>query len=135
MTSAYRIFSVMNDRGLDLSVTDILKAEIIGDLSSESEQRTYANKWEDVEQELGRERFSSLFAHMRSVYAKAKQRRALQEEFREYVLKQHTATDFIDNVLDQYDDAYKSVLGLPAEGIDSPASTARYLEYLRRLRQ
>ena len=30
--SAYRIFSVLNDRGLDLSPTDILKADIIGAL-------------------------------------------------------------------------------------------------------
>ena len=111
MTSAYRIFSVMNDRGLDLSVTDILKAEIIGDLQGAIEQRNYADKWEDIEQELGRDRFGSLFAHIRAVYAKAKQRRALQEEFREYVLKQHTATDFIDSVLDQYDDAYKRCWG------------------------
>jgi hypothetical protein len=133
MTSAYRIFSVMNDRGLDLSVTDILKAEIIGDLQGATEQRNYADKWEDIEQELGRDRFSSLFTHIRAVYAKAKQRRALQEEFREYVLKQHTATDFIDSVLDQYDDAYKTVLGLPAEGINSEQPTARYLEHLRRL--
>lgn len=133
MTSAYRIFSVMNDRGLDLSVTDILKAEIIGELPNDAEQRIYADKWEDIEQELGRERFGSLFAHIRSVYAKAKQRRALQEEFREYVLAQHTATDFVDSVLDQYDDAYKTVLGLPAEGIHIDQSTTRYLQHLRRL--
>ena len=32
--SAYRIFSVLNDRGLDLSPTDILKAQIIGGLEA-----------------------------------------------------------------------------------------------------
>ena len=35
--SAYRIFSVMNDRGLDLSPTDILKAETIGGLQDAEE--------------------------------------------------------------------------------------------------
>ena len=70
MTSAYRIFSVMNDRGLDLSATDILKAEIIGDLSDAEEQRSYADKWEDIEQELGRDRFGALFTHLRTIYAK-----------------------------------------------------------------
>ncbi|MCY4416540.1 MAG: DUF262 domain-containing HNH endonuclease family protein [Chloroflexi bacterium] len=133
MTSAYRIFSVMNDRGLDLSVTDILKAEIIGELPNDAEQRIYADKWEDIEQELGRDSFGSLFAHIRSVYAKAKQRRGLQEEFREHVLKQHAAIDFVDSVLDQYDDAYKTVLGLPADGINSAQTTGRYLAHLRRL--
>jgi uncharacterized protein with ParB-like and HNH nuclease domain len=34
LDSAYRIFSVLNSRGLDLTATDILKAEIIGGLSA-----------------------------------------------------------------------------------------------------
>ena len=34
--SAYRIFSVLNDRGLDLSPTDILKAYIIGGMDEKS---------------------------------------------------------------------------------------------------
>ena len=40
--SAYRIFSVLNDRGLDLSITDILKSEVIGKFS----EQTYLNDQE-----------------------------------------------------------------------------------------
>lgn len=133
MASAYRIFSVMNDRGLDLSATDILKAEVVGGIRNADEQHSYASKWEDVEQELGRERFGALFAHIRTIYAKAKQRRSLQEEFREYVLAQHTSEDFIEHVLDRYDDAYKSVLGLPHGMIESTPNLDTYLQHLRRL--
>ena len=133
MTSAYRIFSVMNDRGLDLSATDILKAEVIGDIENPDAQRTYAGKWEDIEQELGRERFGDLFAYVRTIYARAKQRRSLEEEFREHVLKRHTATDFVDYVLDQYDDAYKSVLSLPGGNITSTPQLEACLRHLRRL--
>ena len=133
MTSAYRIFSVMNDRGLDLTATDILKAEVVGAIEGAGQQSDYANKWEDIEQELGRERFSDLFAHVRTVYAKAKQRRSLEEEFREHVLKQHNATEFIDRILDQYDDAYKSVLGLPGGIITSTPQIETCLQSLRRL--
>ena len=133
MTSAYRIFSVMNDRGLDLTATDILKAEVIGDIADSEEQRSYADKWENIEQELGRNRFGNLFTHIRTIYAKAKQRRSLQEEFREHVLNQHTATDFIDRILDQYDDSYKSVLGLPGGIITSTPQVEACLRHLRRL--
>ena len=133
MTSAYRIFSVMNDRGLDLSATDILKAEIIGDIADADEQREYAGKWEDVEQELGRDRFGALFTHIRMIYAKAKPRRSLQEEFREQVLAHHKSADFIENILDQYDDAYKSVLGLPDGIIQSTPGINAHLRHLRRL--
>lgn len=133
MTSAYRIFSVMNDRGLDLSATDILKAEIIGGLSDADERRSYADKWEDIEQELGRDRFGALFTHVRTIYAKAKQRRSLQEEFREHVLSRYDSKEFIDKVLDQYDDVYKRILGLTGEGGDGTQKFGAYLRHLRRL--
>ena len=133
MTSAYRIFSVMNDRGLDLSATDILKAEVIGDITDAEEQRSYADKWEDIEQALGRGQFGALFTHIRMIYAKAKQRRSLQEEFREHVLNEHSSADFIERVLDQYDDAYKSVLGLPDGSISSTPQVDTHLKHLRRL--
>ena len=40
--SAYRIFAVMNDRGLDLSPTDILKAQIIGPMDKDDTDK-YTN--------------------------------------------------------------------------------------------
>ena len=133
MTSAYRIFSVMNARGLNLTPPDILKAEVIGEIDDPDQQRAYADKWEDIEQELGRDRFGELFGHIRTIYAKAKQRRSLAEEFREHVLKRHEATDFVDRILDQYDDAYKSVLSLPGGIIASTRSVKDRLRHLRRL--
>ena len=127
-TSAYRIFSVLNDRGLDLTATDILKAQILGGIADE-EQDEYGQKWEDIEQELGRSRFNELFTHIRMIYVKAKQRRTLQEEFKENVLRQHTAHEFIDEILDQYDDVYKRVLGLSDDG----QSFGNHLEFLHLL--
>ncbi len=127
-TSAFRIFSILNNRGLDLSATDILKAEIIGGLE-EDEQESYGEKWEDIEQELGREKFNDLFTHIRMIYGKAKLRRNLPDEFREQVLRKHTGSDFIDHVLDQYDDVYKRVRGLDEQGQEA----GRYLQFLRLL--
>ena len=127
--SAYRIFSVLNDRGLDLTATDILKAEIIGGLSN-NEQEIYGEKWEDIEQELGRNKFNELFTHIRMIYGKAKQRRTLQEEFRQQVLNQHSGKEFINEILDQYDDVYKRVLGLSEE----QQHTGKYQEFLESLR-
>lgn len=69
--SAFRIFAVMNSRGLDLSPADVLKAEIIGALSSDK-QEAYTQKWEDIEDELGRSRFAELFGHIRMIHRKQK---------------------------------------------------------------
>lgn len=48
-------------RGLDLSATDILKAEIIGNIAPELRD-AYTKKWEDAEEDLGRRRLVSCSA-------------------------------------------------------------------------
>ena len=84
-TSAFRIFSVMNDRGLDLTATDILKSDIIGAIADETHQDAYNAKWEALKESgLGREAFGDLFAHLRMI-RKQKMRETLEREFRAYV--------------------------------------------------
>ena len=85
-SSAYRIFSVMNDRGLDLSPTDILKADIIGAVD-DSVRLKYTESWEAIEEDIGRDDFRDLFAHIRMIYIKDKARGKFSEEFRDGVLK------------------------------------------------
>lgn len=58
--AAYRVFAVMNDRGLDLSPTDVLKAELLGSIPVD-QRDMYIDIWEIVEEGLGRERFRDLF--------------------------------------------------------------------------
>lgn len=88
----------MNSRGLDLTATDILKADIIGALP-ESE-RSYCNElWEDEEAALGRSAFNDLFSHIRMVYRKAKPKGVLLKEFKTHVLSKHAPREFIEQVL------------------------------------
>ena len=127
--SAYRIFSVLNDRGLDLSPTDILKAHIIGGLDTEA-QSEYTEIWEGLEEDLGREGFRSLFAHIRMIYMKEKARGELNKEFRDSVLKGLNGKEFIDDVLSPYADAYERVALSSADGSEK---ADLYLENLGRL--
>ena len=108
--SAYRIFSVLNDRGLDLSPTDILKSNIIGALPENIRAR-HTEIWEKIEEDLGRDRFSDLFAHIRTISMKRRQRETLQQEFQDHVLKAVDRADFIDTVLEPYAEAYETVTG------------------------
>ncbi|MEH1869586.1 MAG: DUF262 domain-containing protein [Nostoc sp.] len=78
--SAYRIFSVINNRGMDLSHADILKAEIIGKISLEQQEK-YSTKWEEMEEKLGRDIFKSLFSHIRMIHVKSKPRESILKEF------------------------------------------------------
>ena len=77
--SAYRIFSVMNNRGLDLSLADILKAEILGKISPEMQYK-YAKKWETTEEKLGVDSFKNLFSYIRMVRFKHKPRKSIITE-------------------------------------------------------
>ncbi|MGK7882894.1 MAG: DUF262 domain-containing protein [Crocosphaera sp.] len=112
LESAYRIFSVLNDRGLDLSITDILKADLIGKISKEeSLESKYTKKWEDIEVKLGRENFKELFSHIRMIYRKKRLSRKVIEEFREHVLTnfENNPCGFIDEVLEPFSKAFYDI--------------------------
>ena len=107
--SAFRVFSVMNSRGLDLQPTDIIKADTIGNISS-ALQNEYNDRWEDMEVELGRDGFNDLFAYVRMLYAKNKAKRALLEEFRLHVLPQISSPDvLVSEVLEPYAEALATI--------------------------
>ena len=130
--SAYRIFAVMNDRGLNLSPTDILKAEIIGGIEGES-RAAYTKLWENIEEDLGREDFRDLFAHIRMIHVKSKARGNLTREFREGVLRNVTGHEFIDAVLTPFGNAYGIVSRAAYEGANNPDSVNSYLRFLGRI--
>ena len=110
--SAFKIFSVMNSRGMDLLVTDILKSDIIGKIDNEQEQEEYTQTWEDTENNLTRPGFNDLFAAIRMIKIKAKAQATLKEEFSRKILpdiSDSTAKKFIDDVLVPYSEAYSFV--------------------------
>lgn len=104
--SAFRVFSVLNSRGLDLLPTDIIKSDVIGGIAPDR-QDFYTEIWEELEVETGRDGFAEVFAHIRMIYAKEKARRALLEEFREKVSSKVSSAELlISKVIQPYTDAY-----------------------------
>lgn len=103
--SAFRVFSVMNSRGLDLLPIDIVKADIIGKIPV-AEQQAYTDKWEDLEVQTSRSGFNDVFSHTRMIFAKVKAKRNLLDEFREFVLTKTTPKDLVDKILEPYAEAY-----------------------------
>ena len=130
--SAYRVFSVMNDRGLDLSPTDILKAEIIGAMPDD-EQDNYTKQWEEWEDQLGRDGFRDLFSHIRMIFRKQKMRGTLNAEFNEYVKPTETPKKFLDETLKQSATAYLSIVNQDFSGSGDAETINRYLTSLSRL--
>ena len=130
--SAYRIFSVMNDRGVDLSPTDILKSDAIGELA-EADQEAYGQKWENIEERLGRDKFRDLFAHIRMMQLKTKLRNTLQGDFQDHVLKGTNSAHFIDNTLEPYSTVFETVTQASYVSTHGAEKVNEYLRYLNRL--
>jgi len=104
--AARRIFTVLNARGLDLTPTDILKAALL-ERAGTALETSLANRWEQVEQALGRERMVELFGHIRMMYEREKPRLALEAGFPKFVPPfTGDAHAFISNVLEPLADAW-----------------------------
>ena len=133
--AAFRIFSVMNNRGLDLKATDIFKANLIGVLP-ESLQDDYTDKWEEIEVELGRDGFNDLFDSIRMIKAKVKPRISLQDEFEKIVIpdkNKNTVIRFIDDTLAPYSEAYNVVRNCEYKSTSGADQVNDILLWLNRL--
>lgn len=132
--SAFRVFAVMNSRGLDLQPTDIIKADIIGKLKSETDRGIYNDKWEEMEVELTREGFRDLFTYIRMIYAKEKAKRILLEEFRAHVLpKNPDPKAFIDDVLEPFADALDDIRNSSYAATSHAEDVNYYIRWLQRI--
>lgn len=105
--SAFRVFSVMNSRGLDLLPIDIIKSNIIGKIS-ENERDKYTDIWESLENDAGRDGFNEVFTHTRTIFAKERPKKNLLEEFNESVMPKfkNDPKRLIDDYLTPYTEAY-----------------------------
>jgi hypothetical protein len=86
LDDAFRLFTILNDRGIPLSNSDILKARNLGAIASSNNDPTkWAEYWEEVEGEIGRDEFDRLLSWVRTIYVKDKAREGLLKEFDERI--------------------------------------------------
>jgi hypothetical protein len=130
--AAYRIFSILNDRGLNLSNADILKAAVIGEIP-EDLQDEYTAQWESCEERLGLEAFRGLFGHIRMIYTKKKLASSVLQEIRENVKPAAEPTEFIDRVLVPMADAYEEILNASYKSTNKAEEINRVLGWLHRV--
>lgn len=80
LDDAFRLFTILNDRGVPLRNSDILKSQNLGALQSDVEKEKYAKLWEESEGELGDD-FDRFLNYIRSILVKEKARLSLLDEF------------------------------------------------------
>lgn len=103
--AARRIFTVLNARGLDLTATDILKANLL-ERAGIINEKSLAERWETAELALGRDRMVELFGHIRAVFERDKPRMALEVGFPKFVTTFNgDAEQFVSDTLEPIADA------------------------------
>lgn len=84
LDDAFRLFTILNDRGIPLRNSDILKSINLGALETDADKDRYARMWEDAEGELGDE-FDRFLNHVRTILVKEKARQNLLREFEDKI--------------------------------------------------
>ena len=128
-SAANRIFGVLNTRGLDLSPTDIIKSTV-----AQSATDDHVRRWEDLENDIGRDEFRSLFTHIYTLKMKTRNRIALDEAFKRDVLDNGlNGSQFVDSILIPYADTFEKLVLTRFGGIeqDDRHRLDRYLHSLR----
>jgi hypothetical protein len=132
--SAFRVFSVLNSRGLDLLPTDIIKSDVIGSIKSQATQDQVTELWEELEVKTGRDGFAELFGHIRMIAAKEKARRALLEEFRDQVVKKSASSEeLVSKVIEPYAEAYLVAKNSSYVSTTNAADINALLKWLNRI--
>ena len=84
MEDAFRMFTILNDRGVQLRNSDILKSINLGAVESSSEKTQYATMWEEAESTLG-DGFDRFLTFLRTILVKDKARLSLLKEFEDKI--------------------------------------------------
>lgn len=132
LDSAYRIFSILNSRGLDLQLSDLLKSEVIGAIPKDHQEK-YTSIWEAEEEDLGRELFQELFAHIRMINRKAKLRETALNEFRKYIQPHKKPQGFIDRILKPYSDSLEIIKKANYQSDKDPESVNSLFRWLNQI--
>lgn len=139
--SAYRVFSIMNSRGLDLLPTDIIKADLIANVPDD-ERDSYAKRWEELENLTTRNGFEDVFSHTRMIFAKRKPKRALNEEFKSFVIeptlekesnRAAAAKQLFKTVIEPMALAYITVRNSDYQASSNPDEVNKNLAWLNRI--
>lgn len=98
--SAYRLFNVLNARGLSLSNGDLLKNQLFGLSNSEFEQNKIELYWNQLEDIITIKHLDTFLSHYRTALKANKAQKDLYQEYVDYLKEnQITAEDFCKSLV------------------------------------
>lgn len=113
LEDAFRLFSVMNDRGQKLSNADILKSSNLEKIDDDKDMNNYAREWENMQEDLGND-FDRFLAYVRTMLLKRRQKMNLLDEYDKHIFKTgliKQGKEFFDYIFKAYED-YNRLINL-----------------------
>lgn len=89
LEDSFHLFTVMNNRGIKLRNSDIIKAKNLGRIDNKNDRVAYAKKWDKFETYFG-EDFDNFLSHLRTILVKSKASYNLLREFEENIYEPKT---------------------------------------------
>ncbi|MBR3078342.1 MAG: DUF262 domain-containing protein [Prevotella sp.] len=111
LEDAFRLFSVMNDRGLKLANADILKASNLEKIQDREEKAYVARKWEGIQEDLGDD-FDRFLSYVRTMILKTRQKMNLLDEYEKEIFQKGVipkGKTFFDLVFRAYEYYFKTI--------------------------
>lgn len=121
LSGAYRIFDVMNMRGLPLTASDVFKANVVSHIS-DGARDVYAQYWDDIMEPMGDQTtaIEAFFADLHLIMTRQPMCEQLLTDFNHDVLSKYlskgNAIDFVEQVLRPYVTAWQ-IIEHPADTI------------------
>lgn len=132
LENAFRMFSVLNSRGLDLSPVDLVKPRLFRDFT-EKERSIYNRRWNDADAAIGPDGMNSVLAHVRFMLIPSKGRRAIYEEVSSLIGPRMTSREFIDTWFLPAVDSYAVVKNTDYPGVENPEPINTSLKWLNKI--
>lgn len=110
---AFKLFTIVNDRGKQLRRIDILKAQNISpdSVAIEATRVRISQDWESLENDLGESTLESILHLIRMIYVKEKPQEDILNEFEKRIFKKGLMSkgeNFVD-VVKNYGDLYRKI--------------------------
>lgn len=129
LQSAYRLFNVLNARGMALSNADLIKNMLFARLNGNATQTSDLDEaWLEVEEQIGIERLDQFLAHHRSSVVAVKARKSLHEEFAPLVAEAESPLSFLAEI----NNSARNYMQILKNEFESPA-IQRSVRSLRRV--
>lgn len=115
LKSAYRLFNVLNARGVQLSNADLIKNKLFGALDGGKGSQELEERWLELEGEIGLERLDTFLGHHRVSVQATKAQKSLHEEYEPLIKASASPFVFMDELIASAKN-YKRIMNLNGEG-------------------